>query len=392
MQPIDQMNQQLAPLQNEEEEAQEQPIEQKAVNDAMGLGMMMRKMTEEVREKVFPAVKAHLTKIEPRLAEIFPGDQAPTDGGLDRVLLPPIQEAAANKLVESPLLALKYLAGEEMQSSDEETWDEFISDIPVHTKMEESRYGSYLVIKEVEDKEKFRQAVADKAQLLNLRHSFEKGAEDRRLRELKRKGETGPESQFSTKMKTKIQQRVLDTQRDVKDLEEIYEGFDMDAFTYQGKFAGKIARQMDKLGYATENQKQLLKRRISQRQKVERMMLIWRKFITGVAGGDKEMMRIESTTLNMDLSPSEAEKSLDDLMRKALRDREVNRRLLTRGLSFESQGEKAYTKHFMSERLKVEKETDEYIRKFRKVNPGASALDAIRARPQLEALRRGKQQ
>lgn len=206
-----------------------------------------------------------------------------------------------------------------------------------------------------------------------------------------RANDGGKYSKLSSTVKTHVQKKLIEIDTDISDLDSIYDEFDAQAFTYIGQAQEEIAEQMDKFNLASDSQKELLYGRIQQRQKIERMSLIWRKYITGVAGGEKEMAKIEKTTLNPKLSPTQAKGAMDLLMRRTLRDREVYGRLLQRGILLDNTEQSKYSDFFIAERAKVEKAHEDYIKRFRKVNPGASAVDALRFKIRKTQLQKKQQ-
>lgn len=181
-------------------------------------------------------------------------------------------------------------------------------------------------------------------------------------------------------VKAKLTNEIIDAQKDLKLIEGIYDNFDPEAFTYKGQAQEFLAEKLSKFGMASDEQKELLYNRTKQKQAIDRMMLIWRKHVTGVAGGEKEMAKIEATTLNPDQTPEQAKASLDTLYRRVLETSETNARLLSDGISPETLDKGKYSSLFKQEEAQVKREHEAYIDRFLKANPGASKADALRYR------------
>lgn len=179
-------------------------------------------------------------------------------------------------------------------------------------------------------------------------------------------------------VRNEVQKRLLDNYRDYDTITRLYEEWDDRAFTLQGKAEETLAEYKDWVGISDKQEQELLGTRIVQKQRIDSMMLIWRKYITGVAGGEKEMKDIEATTLNTKLTPAQARASRDELMRKITRDRIVYSRMLKRGfIGGVNTDKKAYTANFKAERAKVDREMADFKKKFIEANKaqGIEATD-----------------
>ena len=127
----------------------------------------------------------------------------------------------------------------------------------------------------------------------------------------KQEGKPKRDEQLSAAMKGKIQERLLDGRRELQEMADVYQNWDRDAFTLQGQAAEGVAKVKDWLDSSSDDDKKLLQRRVDQEQRIQGIMLLRRKFLTGTAGSDREMKTIEKTLLNKDLTPAQAEAARD---------------------------------------------------------------------------------
>lgn len=315
---------------------------QKFINDTVGYMMKLRKMAPDEKMKVYPQIRAQVVHNTPEMADLFPKDRPPTAGEIDNLLGPVADNEARNKLMKDPQVALSYLKTKtgvpELVAKDND-------------QVDMGGYG------EITDEEGNKLTIR--------RPPAPDGSDESGLNKL------------SPKLVAKYQEKLIDATTDVGTLENIYKNFDLNAFTYQGKFVETVGEIVDTFGLASEKQTKMLQSRLQQRQQIEQMMLIWRKYITGVAGGEKEMERIESTTLNMHLSPAQAQGALELLTRKVLVNRETYTNLLNSGNVLEVLGKKKYSEKFRAKRESINSQFDNYIKKFKKYNPSATDIDAL---------------
>lgn len=194
-------------------------------------------------------------------------------------------------------------------------------------------------------------------------------------------------------IETRIQNRILDTQDSLNQLYRINELWDDRAFSgifgKPGEIGSDIASKWDAISggkSADSVAKALSGGKLSRddyvkfhvlRKDIQSMALLWRKFITGVAGGEKEMEAIMDTTLNEDLSPDKARAMRDELFFKYGRDAKVYRSLLEKGITPETAGAAAYNDLFLKERGKTGEVLKDYTQRFLKANKGASKSDAV---------------
>ena len=95
----------------------------------------------------------------------------------------------------------------------------------------------------------------------------------------------------------KLMEQQENLSNDIMEITGLAEGFNGDWLTYQGAIKGGFGKVMDKLGIKNPLVLDSAKRS-GYMQKVKRRVLAFRKRITGVAGGEKEMKAIEESLAN----------------------------------------------------------------------------------------------
>lgn len=95
---------------------------------------------------------------------------------------------------------------------------------------------------------------------------------------------------------TKLQQDILDADEMLFNLEQAEDLFKEEYLTYKGQVKAKGAKFLDKLGFDTWDE--YLDNQSAWEGIVDKQTLSYRKMITGVAGGEKEMKEIAKTYIN----------------------------------------------------------------------------------------------
>lgn len=185
--------------------------------------------------------------------------------------------------------------------------------------------------------------------------------------------------QLSKQNITDVQGKLMEKRDSFKQIKGIIKNFDPDAFSLSGRVAEKYATVKDYLGKASVEDKALLDRRTEQQQNIDTLFLQWRKFITGVAGGEREMEDIRKTILNTKLSPEQAKAAAANLYKKLLRDSNAYENMLTQGIPV---NDPSYTRLFDQQRSDAEKQLHDYIKRFktdpRNADKHPSDFDAIK--------------
>ena len=329
------------------------------MTDAMMYAPMLRGMDHDQRKEKWPGMVKKLSEVNPKAGQMLDPSLPPDDKTLDSMLqrMPQAdapdsgagQQAAYSRKDYMDAMVQRQMQGKEPIS---------------HADWAKQQEAEKKKVKKPSD-DKIIEGAIDQAKGTPQQASL-----------FSSKGEENTKN-ISSSLKKDLRKKLIDTEKDYDNLYDLYKNWDNDAFTYSGGLSEFIAKQKDKLNMASPEDQKLLASRIQQAQRIDRMMLVWRKYITGVAGGEKEMKRIEETTLNRDLSPAQARSARDLLLKKIIRDRVVYSSLLKDGHSLDSLGEKSYSKKFNDRRKKVETEFDNFISKFKKANPNSTDSDAI---------------
>lgn len=100
-------------------------------------------------------------------------------------------------------------------------------------------------------------------------------------------------------MKTKLQTEMFERQQAIDRLNQIEELTKDEYLTYYGQGKAKISGMLTKAGMSTDEMKKFTADYGEWASATKVHTLLWRKLITGVAGGEKEMKAIEQTTINV---------------------------------------------------------------------------------------------
>ena len=104
------------------------------------------------------------------------------------------------------------------------------------------------------------------------------------------------ESPLTATTRTKLQQEIIDADQLLTDLDQAEKLFDESYLTYAGKGKAALTKIADKLG--VDVGKEFLGKYSAWQGIVDKQTLTYRKLITGVAGGEKEMRDIARTYIN----------------------------------------------------------------------------------------------
>ncbi len=170
---------------------------------------------------------------------------------------------------------------------------------------------------------------------------------------------------------SRVQDKIIEADNSLSDLDEIKKNYNPKDFTFRRQGTAVVSKYDEKLeiNALSPEQHQESADHNSQMNRIKRLMLQYRKLMTGVAGGPQEMDRIENSTLNPYMSASQARTEMASLQHKYLRDRMAYRNLLTRGVMADNMNSKDYTNLFTAERAKVEADNKQYMRDLRAKYP-----------------------
>lgn len=153
------------------------------------------------------------------------------------------------------------------------------------------------------------------------------------------KGTTGEDgySPLTTSAKSSVQKDLIDrqeTQIPLASISSYYESPEelANLMSYAQKGESFVKNKLEKLGYDKNQINNELARYSGFSREVKQYMLQFRKFITGVAGGEREMRDIEDATLNMRMSPSEFEGMMRAIQKVGEIQQDYYANLINRGI------------------------------------------------------------
>lgn len=162
-----------------------------------------------------------------------------------------------------------------------------------------------------------------------------------------------------------VEKDLLDLDDTEARVRDGFKEYDSNFFTAQGKAKLYLAKAQDWVGYSSEQQKKFLEAERSFRLPIGMLVLLRRKAITGVAGGEKEMDKIESVIFNIDKSsPSQAAVNLLNIAIETSAAKTAKQELLTKGIKPISIEDPNYTAQFNAARNSYMKEYERFEKDF----------------------------
>ena len=141
-------------------------------------------------------------------------------------------------------------------------------------------------------------------------------------RKVQTKGVTVYTGDISKTTKTDLEKRIMEGVRNVRSFEETRKLFKPEYLTWFGKGEKAMASLMDKAGMSSKDQKGLIKERSKWFRQAKADFIAYRKWATGVAGGEKELAEIATSFPDpVKNSPTEYEanlNSIEDTTKKVL--------------------------------------------------------------------------
>lgn len=151
---------------------------------------------------------------------------------------------------------------------------------------------------------------------------------------------------------------VTETQKDLKNkdlaldqLKQLQEGYDPSYFTYRNQASASTAKLAQKFkgipglegasegvasfvsGMPEKDREKFLEKRSAYMNKVDQLFNAYKKEITGAAAGEKELDQIRDSFINGDMSPSEFQGALQQVVEKYKAEADYNRNLLNKGFN-----------------------------------------------------------
>ena len=142
---------------------------------------------------------------------------------------------------------------------------------------------------------------------------------------------------------TKLEKDIMEGLRNVNSFRETGKLFKPEYLTYWGKGEKFIATAADKAGISTAGQKGLIKERAAWFRQAKADFIAYRKWATGVAGGEKEMAEIATSFPDpVKNSPTEYQANLTSIEETTKRVLQLNAEFLSSGIDVRQPIEKIF--------------------------------------------------
>lgn len=150
--------------------------------------------------------------------------------------------------------------------------------------------------------------------------------------------------------KTEIQKDIKNTEKAMTQIDKLKNDYDPSYFTYKGqadvsaaKFAEKskgtpILEGVSNLvasnltGKTKEEQADFIEKRSKYMNNIEQVFNTYKKEITGAAAGEREIEMLRKSFLNGDMSPSEFQGAMEQVVSKYKSESDINKGVLTKGI------------------------------------------------------------
>lgn len=140
---------------------------------------------------------------------------------------------------------------------------------------------------------------------------------------------------LSKPTKTKVEQNIIDAEKNIASFASTKSLFKPEYLTYVGKGEKELALIMDRAGVSTGDQKKLVAERANWFRQAKADFIAYRKWATGVAGGEKELEEIATSFPDpVKNSPEEYIANLNSIDETTRRVLEMDRDYLQSGISF----------------------------------------------------------
>lgn len=138
---------------------------------------------------------------------------------------------------------------------------------------------------------------------------------------------------MTTATKSKLQQDIIEGKQNIESFKKTRDLFKTEYLTMFGKGERMLASVADKAGVSTEGQKKLIRDRSKWFRQAKADFIAFRKWATGVAGGEKELAEIATAFPDpVKNSPEEYKANLDNIEETTRRVLELNRDFLNSGM------------------------------------------------------------
>jgi hypothetical protein len=147
---------------------------------------------------------------------------------------------------------------------------------------------------------------------------------------------------LGTSTKTKIEQDIIEGDFKIESFNEIEKLFKDDYLTYKGQTQAAYEKYAEKLGIPVDTD--YLANRTQWKQEAMTTFLAWRKWVTGVAGGEKEMREIAKSFPDPQRnSPTEFRANLKQARKTTIKLR--NRLIMFRSIGIENPTKEQLSKY-----------------------------------------------
>lgn len=136
--------------------------------------------------------------------------------------------------------------------------------------------------------------------------------------------------------RTQVEKDIIEGTRNIQSFQETGKLFKPEYLTYFGKTDKAVAEMMDKAGISTDRQKDLINKRAKWFRQAKADFIAYRKWATGVAGGEKEMAEIATSFPDpLKNSPTQYAANLDSIEETTKRVLQLNADFLRLGIDMD---------------------------------------------------------
>lgn len=140
---------------------------------------------------------------------------------------------------------------------------------------------------------------------------------------------------------SQLEQDIIEAEKNIMSFGDTYKMFKPEYLEYVGKGKKEIASKMDKAGVSSEKQKEYLNEYQKWFRQAKADFIAYRKWATGVAGGEKELAEIATSFPDpVKNSPEEYKANIESIGETTRKVLELNRDFLRSGMEFSPGGNK----------------------------------------------------
>lgn len=148
------------------------------------------------------------------------------------------------------------------------------------------------------------------------------------------RGRGGDVGALTSSNTTKAQAATMESAAQIQSLIDIKKAYKPEFLTYGSQAENAVTSTGEKLGISlSPEQKQDLREKRVFGSRVKQAFNTYKKLITGAAAGEREIKDLEESFLNSNLSPTQFEAQLDDLIYQSALAVKLNQKFLQKGVS-----------------------------------------------------------